>query len=118
MEIKSALVSLLPFIREKKKLSNKQWSPHTTIDSNNGFSVEYHETYKVLTNLITNEKYALVCCNNSLTNFTTGYHAALNTPLNTVGIATELDSLPFFEVSCTSIYHALESSDLFLLLLL
>ncbi|KAI7893187.1 uncharacterized protein EV154DRAFT_417360, partial [Mucor mucedo] len=68
------------------------------IDASNGFSIEYFDTYKVLHNLITNEKYALVCCNNSLANFTSGYHAVVNTPLNNVGVDNELNSLPFFEL--------------------
>lgn len=75
------------------------WYLITCIDSSNGFSVEYFDTYKVVYNLIKNEKYALVCCNNSLANFTIGYHAAVNTPLNNVGVDNELDSLPFFEVT-------------------
>ncbi|KAG2199441.1 hypothetical protein INT47_011553 [Mucor saturninus] len=44
------------------------------------------------------QKYALVCCNNSLANFTSGYHAVVNTPLNNVGVDNELNSLPFFEL--------------------
>ncbi|KAI8973278.1 hypothetical protein BDF20DRAFT_914748 [Mycotypha africana] len=67
-----------------------------------GFTVEYFDTYKVVQNLITNEKYALVCCNQSLANFTsaasTSYTAIVNTPLNNVGIDNELDALPFFEL--------------------
>lgn len=64
-----------------------------------GFTVEYFDNYKVVENLITNQKYALVCCNQSLANFTSsGYHAVVNTPLTNVGIDTELDSLPFFEL--------------------
>lgn len=40
-----------------------------------------------------------MCCNQSLANFTSsGYHAVVNTPLTNVGIDTELDSLPFFEL--------------------
>lgn len=68
------------------------------IDKSNGFTVEYFDTYKVLTNIITDERYALVCCNNSLANFTTGYHGAVNTPLNNVAVENELDALTFFEV--------------------
>lgn len=59
----------------------------------------YFDTYKVLKNLITNESYALVCCDSSLDDFKTGYHAVVNTPLTNVGVDTELESLPFFEVS-------------------
>ncbi|KAI8359934.1 hypothetical protein EDC96DRAFT_429627, partial [Choanephora cucurbitarum] len=63
-----------------------------------GFTVDYFDTYKVLTNSITNEKYALVCCNQSLSNFTSGYHAVVNTPLSTVSVDQALSTLPFFEL--------------------
>lgn len=69
------------------------------VDPKNGFTVEYFDTYKVLTNLITNQKYALVCCNSTLDDYKTGYHAVVNTPLTNVGVDSQLDSLPFFEVS-------------------
>lgn len=65
------------------------------MDTINRYSVEYFVTYKVLHNLITNEKYALVCCNNSLANLTSSYRAVINTPLNNVGVDIELNSLPF-----------------------
>ncbi|KAI8096130.1 hypothetical protein BDF21DRAFT_329915, partial [Thamnidium elegans] len=68
------------------------------IDPSTGFSVEYFDTYKVLRNLITNQSYALVCCNSALDDFKTGYHAVVNTPLTNVGVETELESLPFFEL--------------------
>ncbi|KAI8068182.1 uncharacterized protein B0P05DRAFT_580682 [Gilbertella persicaria] len=63
-----------------------------------GFTVDYFDTYKVLTNLMTNQRYALVCCNQSLSNFTSGYHAAVNTPLTSVSVDQALDVLPFFEL--------------------
>ncbi|KAI8997076.1 hypothetical protein BDB01DRAFT_769727 [Pilobolus umbonatus] len=68
-----------------------------TVDPSSGFTVEYFDTYKVVTNLITNEKYALVCCGLDLSAHT-GYHAVVNTPLKNVGIDTELQLLPFFEL--------------------
>lgn len=68
-------------------------------DSTNDYSVEYFDTYKVLTNLITNEKYALVCNRNGTSaDLTSGFHAVVDTPLTAVGVDTELDVLPFFEV--------------------
>lgn len=68
-----------------------------------GFTVQYFDNYKVVENLITNEKYALVCCNQSLANFSSaGYHAVVNTPLTNVGVDTELNSLPFFELLALS----------------
>ncbi|KAI8887517.1 hypothetical protein K501DRAFT_175424, partial [Backusella circina FSU 941] len=66
------------------------------IDQYTGFTVEYKNWYKVVTNLINNEKYALVCCNQTL-NDTSGYHAVVNTPLSSVSV-TELSALPFFEL--------------------
>ncbi|CAO3619013.1 unnamed protein product [Mucor fragilis] len=88
--------SLLHLIMAQENYANK-----VSIDASNGygFTVEYFDNYKVVENLITNQKYALVCCNQSLANFTSsGYHAVVNTPLTNVGIDTELDSLPFFEL--------------------
>lgn len=64
-----------------------------------GFTVQYFDNYKVVENLITNQRYALVCCNQSLANFSsTGYHAVVNTPLNSVGVDNELESLSYFEL--------------------
>ncbi|KAI8380390.1 hypothetical protein BD560DRAFT_11803 [Blakeslea trispora] len=63
-----------------------------------GFTVEYFDTFKVLTNSITNEKYALVCCGQALSNFTIGYHAVVNVPLTSVSIDQALTVLPFFEL--------------------
>lgn len=68
-------------------------------DSTNDYSVEYFDTYKVLTNLITNERYALVCNRNGTSaDLTSGFHAVVDTPLTAVGVDTELDVLPFFEL--------------------
>ncbi|KAI7903022.1 uncharacterized protein BX663DRAFT_551878 [Cokeromyces recurvatus] len=82
-------------------LQNNNYRNKVTIDENHGygFSVKYFDNYKVVENLITNEKYALVCCNQSLSNFTfSGYHAVVNTPLNYIGVENELEVLPFFEL--------------------
>ena len=67
------------------------------IDAANGFSVEYHNWYKIVTNHELNEQYALVCCGQPTTNFTQ-YHAAVNTPVTNVGVTTIRDLLPYMEV--------------------
>ncbi|KAG2233888.1 hypothetical protein INT48_005229 [Thamnidium elegans] len=78
--------------------SQNHYTTKVETDPSTGFSVEYFDTYKVLRNLITNQSYALVCCNSALDDFKTGYHAVVNTPLTNVGVETELESLPFFEL--------------------
>ncbi|KAI9271946.1 hypothetical protein BDA99DRAFT_595260, partial [Phascolomyces articulosus] len=67
------------------------------LDEANGFSVEYHNWYKVVTNHQLNEQYALVCCGQPTTNFTK-YHAAVNTPVTNVGVTTVRDLLPYMEL--------------------
>ncbi|KAF7722660.1 hypothetical protein EC973_002870 [Apophysomyces ossiformis] len=69
----------------------------TVNDTSNRFSVEYRDYYKVLTNHITNEKYALVYCNKTLAD-TAGYHAVVNVPVQRVSVANALDILPFMEL--------------------
>ncbi|CDH56041.1 hypothetical protein RO3G_16336 [Lichtheimia corymbifera JMRC:FSU:9682] len=66
-------------------------------DSANGFSVEYYNWYKVVTNHQLNERYALVCCDQPLDNFTQ-YNAAINTPVKNVGIENVRDILPYLEL--------------------
>ncbi|KAI7856720.1 hypothetical protein BDC45DRAFT_502143 [Circinella umbellata] len=66
-------------------------------DKTNGFSVEYHNWYKIVTNHELNEQYALVCCGQPTTNFTQ-YHAAVNTPVTNVGVTTIRDLLPYMEL--------------------
>ncbi|CEP19384.1 hypothetical protein [Parasitella parasitica] len=88
--------TLIQLVMAQDNYANK-----ISIDASNGygFTVQYFDNYKVVENMITNEKYALVCCNQSLANFSSaGYHAVVNTPLSNVGVDTELDSLPFFEL--------------------
>lgn len=70
------------------------------LDSAYGFSVEYYNWYKVVTNNQLNERYALVCCDQPLDNFTSQYHTAINTPVNNVGIENVRDILPYMEVGC------------------
>ncbi|KAI9314743.1 hypothetical protein BX666DRAFT_1963079 [Dichotomocladium elegans] len=67
-------------------------------DSQNGFTVEYYNWYKVVTNNVLNEKYALVCCGQPTSNFTNGYHAAVNIPVTNVGIASARNILPYLEL--------------------
>ncbi|GAA5798900.1 hypothetical protein HPULCUR_004307 [Helicostylum pulchrum] len=78
--------------------SQNHFTTKVETDPSTGFSVKYFDTYKVLRNLITNQSYALVCCDSSLDDFKTGYDAVVNTPLTNVGVDTELESLPFFEL--------------------
>ncbi|KAI9489599.1 hypothetical protein BDB00DRAFT_770406, partial [Zychaea mexicana] len=67
------------------------------LDEANGFSVEYHNWYKIVTNHRVNEQYALVCCGQPTTNFTQ-YQAAVNTPVTSVGVTTVRDVLPYMEL--------------------
>ncbi|KAI8138337.1 hypothetical protein BJV82DRAFT_631914 [Fennellomyces sp. T-0311] len=66
-------------------------------DQANGFSVEYHNWYKVVTNHQVNQQYALVCCGQPTTGLS-GYHAVLNTPVTNVGVTNVRDVLPYMEL--------------------
>ncbi|KAI9013425.1 hypothetical protein CLU79DRAFT_397327 [Phycomyces nitens] len=66
-------------------------------DTSNGFVVEYHNWYKVVRNLVTNENYAVVCCNQKATTLK-GFTAILNEPLQTVGVSDAQSVLSFIEL--------------------
>ena len=67
------------------------------LDSSNGFSVEYFDNYKIVHNLLNNEKYMLVCCGMALDN-NTEYTGVFSTPIQNIAIDSALYTLPFFEV--------------------
>lgn len=67
------------------------------LDSSNGFSVEYFNNYKIVNNLLNNERYKLVCCGLSVDN-QTGFNGVFNTPANNIAVDKALEALPFFEV--------------------
>ncbi|ORX47230.1 hypothetical protein DM01DRAFT_1143192 [Hesseltinella vesiculosa] len=60
------------------------------------FSVEYHDWYKVVTNHAINQKYALVCCGQSLDS--QEFDAIVNVPLQSAGIDGAVDILPFLDL--------------------
>jgi hypothetical protein len=67
------------------------------LDSSNGFLVEYFDNYKIVNNLLNNERYKLVCCGLSVDN-QTGFNGVFNTPVNNIAVDKALEALPFFEV--------------------
>ncbi|EIE91241.1 hypothetical protein RO3G_15952 [Rhizopus delemar RA 99-880] len=67
------------------------------LDSSNGFSVEYFNNYKIVNNLLNNERYKLVCCGLSVDN-QTGFNGVFNTPANNIAVDKALEALPFFEL--------------------
>ncbi|ORE03464.1 hypothetical protein BCV72DRAFT_251825 [Rhizopus microsporus var. microsporus] len=67
------------------------------LDSSNGFSVEYFNNYKIVHNLLNNEKYMLVCCGMTLDN-NTGYTGVFSTPIQNIAVDSALYTLPFFEL--------------------
>ncbi|CEG66001.1 hypothetical protein RMATCC62417_02662 [Rhizopus microsporus] len=67
------------------------------LDSSNGFSVEYFDNYKIVHNLLNNEKYMLVCCGMALDN-NAGYTGVFSTPIQNIAIDSALYTLPFFEL--------------------
>ncbi|KAI8391381.1 uncharacterized protein BYT42DRAFT_556682 [Radiomyces spectabilis] len=66
------------------------------VDFDNRFTVETRNCYKVLTNNILNERYALVSCN--VTDDLSGYQAVVQVPVKRVGVTNALDILPLFEL--------------------
>ncbi|KAL0088703.1 hypothetical protein J3Q64DRAFT_1637659 [Phycomyces blakesleeanus] len=67
------------------------------LETANMFSVEYHNWYKVVTNNVKNEKYALVCCGQSSASLT-GFDAVINIPVTSVGVDRENTVLSYMEL--------------------
>ncbi|KAI8062120.1 hypothetical protein BC940DRAFT_130446 [Gongronella butleri] len=75
-----------------------QFPVKTTIDQDVKplFSVEYHNWYKVVTNHAVNQKYALVCCGQTLESDL--YDAVVPVPVQSVGVDGALPVLPFLDL--------------------
>ncbi|KAG1145100.1 hypothetical protein G6F37_009730 [Rhizopus arrhizus] len=78
-------------------LGQGYYKPKVILDSSNGFLVEYFDNYKIVNNLLNNERYKLVCCGLSVDN-QTGFNGVFNTPVNNIAVDKALEALPFFEL--------------------
>ncbi|KAF7730954.1 hypothetical protein EC973_001000 [Apophysomyces ossiformis] len=81
----------------KQRMSFVEESERMVQDDRNGFSIDYRHWYKVVTNHLNNETYALVCCNQTL-NTSSGYHAIVNVPLKQVAVNDILPILAYIEL--------------------
>lgn len=69
-----------------------------TKDNHNGFTLEYKNYYKVLTNLITNKKYCLVGWERPIPSECTG-ETSYSTPIKALGVdADSYSAIPFIEL--------------------
>lgn len=75
------------------------------LDNQNGFTLEYKNYYKVLTNLITNKKYCLVGWERPIPSECTG-ETSYSTPIKALGVdADSYSAIPFIEVILHRICH-------------